>query len=126
MEHPMKFRFLAGLLAAGGIFWSILSLGAISLVFIPGYIITLGYIVRCISTPRLSWRRAIWGASIFVQGAWLLYYFGGYFYEILRGAYNVYATQDEIGDVINLMTIWWVFAFAISIYGLRFDKTQAA
>jgi hypothetical protein len=130
----MKFRFLAGVLAAGGILWGIL-LGGLafengvdwaSLVLIPGYIITAGYIVRCIYTPQLSWRRVIWGASIFVQGAWLLFYFGGDLYMSLKGENNVYTTQDKIGDIINLMTLWWVFAFAISIYGLRFDKRQAA
>jgi hypothetical protein len=120
MEHPMKFRFLAGLLAAGGIFWSVLSLGAISLVFIPGYIITLGYIVRCICTPRLSWRRVIWGASVFVQGAWLLFYFGAYGFTFSSG------DSHSIADVANLFTLWWIVALSVSIYAYRFDKRPAA
>jgi hypothetical protein len=125
MEHPMKFRFLAGLLAAGGVLWGLLASAFVfrtlaSLVFIPGYIITVGYIIRCFSTPRLSWRRVIWGASVFVQGAWVIFYFGAY------GVMYSSGDSHSVGDVANLMTLWWIFALGISIYGYRFDKRPAA
>jgi hypothetical protein len=133
MAHPMHFRFLAGLLAAGGLFCSLFSIAAsriskdflIYLVFVPGYIITVGYVIRCVYTPQLSWRRVIWGASVFVQGAWLFFYLGVYLYMSLKGENNVASLQDKICDVINPMTFWWVFALSISIYGLRFDNKQA-
>ena len=132
----MHFRFLAGVLAAGGILWGLLSVGAIgingfSLIFIPGYIITLGYIIRCVYTPRLLWRRMLWGASALVQGAWLIFYFGTLVYGALRYAVGSRSSDSGssdsiIGDVVNPFTFWWIFALAISIYGYRSDKGPAA
>src|ERR1700677_1270816 len=89
LEHPKDFRILAGLLAAGGIFWGLLCLENIdyslhSLIFIPGYIITVGYIVRCFYTPRLFWLRVIWGSSAIVQGAWLVWIIAELTHEGLR------------------------------------------
>jgi hypothetical protein len=132
MEHPMHFRFLAGVLAAGGILWGILSVAASTmsqsivtwLVFMPGYIITIGYIIRCIYTPQILWRRVIWGASTLVQGLWVVFYFGALGYGVLR--YGVGVSSGDsisiIGDVANLFMLWWIFALCISIYGYRFDK----
>ena len=130
MQHPTHFRFLAGVLAAGGIFWGLLSAAAIkgsgslvvSLVFIPGYIITLGYIIRCVYTPRLLWRRMIWGASTFVQGAWLVSIIAAMIYGELR--YGGVTAADVFGPIV--CWLWWIFALGTSIYAVRFDKIQPA
>jgi hypothetical protein len=129
MEHPMRFRFLAGVLAAGGIFWGLLASGVIlhfhttaSLVFIPSYIITAGYIIRCIYTPQLLWRRVIWGASAIVQGLWLVSIVGIciWFYFEEGGSLEDYILHPIIAWV------WWTFALGVSIYGFRFDKRLTA
>jgi hypothetical protein len=130
MEHLMKFKFLAGLLAAGGIFWTFFSIAAsrisdsflVSLVFVPGYIVTVGHVIRCVCTPRLSWRRVIWGASVFVQGAWLVAIISALICGELR--YGGVAAADVFGPMV--LWFWWAFALGISIHAYRFDKRQAA
>ena len=123
----MKFRFLAGLLAAGGIFFGLLSSPIMfrtraSLLFLPGYLITAGYIIRCVSNPRISWRRVIWVASVFVQGAWLFSIVAALIYtELTKG----HATADDVFSPI-VAWVWWIFALGVSIHGYRFDKTRAA
>jgi len=121
----MKFRFLAGVLAAGGIGWGFWSVVAIvtfhtlaSLIFIPGCIITVGYIVRCFRTPQLSWRRVIWGASALVQGAWLVTF-------IVALISQGHISADDVFSPI-VAWVWWIFALGVSIYGLCYDKRQAA
>ena len=130
VEHPIRFRALAGILAAGGVFLSFMSAGAsmishsmlVSLVFVPGYIITFGYIIRCVCTPRISWRRIIWGASAFVQGAWIVGIISAITYNELR--YGGVTAGDVFGLVLEWE--WWLFALCIPIYGFRFDKREAA
>jgi hypothetical protein len=125
----MHFRFLAGVLAVGGILWGVPLSGIFAhgvdwswLIFIPGYIITVGYIIRCVYTPRLSWRRVIWGASSIVQGAWLVSIIAAMIYGELR--YGGVTAADVFGPIV--FWLWWIFALGISIYALRFDKIQAA
>jgi hypothetical protein len=124
-----RFRFFAGLLAAGGMFWGLLCIGTFfdlnwgTLAFIPGYIITVGYILRCFCAPRLLWRQTIWGTSAVVQSAWLVFFISGF-------PYTHFQSSSESGDSITkiaaltIVLTWWIFAIAISIYGFRFDKTQ--
>ena len=124
MEHPTKFRFLAGLLAAGGVLWGLLASAVMfrtlaSLVFIPGYFVTAGYFVRCIYTPRLSWRRMIWGSSAFVQGAWL---FIVTVFLVCPAFHEGHITAD---DIPFIPLVWWIAAFSISIYGFLYDKRAA-
>jgi hypothetical protein len=130
MLYTEPFRVLAALLAAGGIFFSILCAGIVFeerdvlalLVFAPGFVITAGYVSRCFYTPQLFWLRIIWGASAIVQGGWLIYYFAPM-------AYRAFQHKDDTitsSDFINLMTLWWLFALVISICGFFYDKKRAA
>jgi hypothetical protein len=128
MEHPMHFRFLAGVLAAGGIFWGFLCSvfmfhNLATLIFIPGYIITVGYIVRCCYTPRLLWRRVIWGTSAVVQGAWLISIMGICIFSVYSDLRHAGDVEDDVLPII-FDSLWWAFAFGISIYGFWFDKRQ--
>jgi hypothetical protein len=115
---PWFARLLAVLLALGGCFWGLLlspwmlrpdvSPAAVA-VFGPGYLITLGYIIRSVSTPPLVVRRLIWSASIIIQGSWL--------------AWTIWAICEQVitGHTLNepsLPTAWWVFATAASVVGL--------
>jgi hypothetical protein len=129
MEHPMHFRFLAGVLAAGGILW-VIALTSFHddltfLIAVPGFITTAGYVFRCFNASRLSWRRWIWGVSAVTHGAWLISMICGCFFV-------VYTSLGRGGDIeyaliaIGLFSLWSMFAFPISIYGLRFDTRQAA
>jgi hypothetical protein len=110
-----KFRVLAGVLAFGGVLWGLFCLLLILpydsitalLYFGPGYVVTAGYIVRLCSTPPLGWRRAIWGLSALVQGAWLLWYLT----ELLRGASGPRKPFEWIA------LAWWSFAFSTSVLG---------
>jgi hypothetical protein len=111
-------RSLAVLLALGGCFWGLLlspwlfrpevSPLAVA-VFGPGYLVTLGYIVRSVSTPPLMARRLIWGISIIVQGCWLAWIVWGISEKVMAGH-----TSNEP----SLPVAWWLFATAASVVGL--------
>ena len=75
---PSLPRVIAVALAAGAAFWGALLLQmfgpAVLLPFNPfglGYVILAGYVVRAVSCPSLGVRRAIWVASLVIQGGWL-------------------------------------------------------
>jgi hypothetical protein len=98
-------RLLAVLLVLGGCFWGLLLSpwlfrpGVSPLawaIFGPGYAVTLGYIIRSVSTPSLTARRLIWTASILVQGSWL--------------AWVVWGMSGKIvaGQMPNEPVPWWV------------------
>jgi hypothetical protein len=121
---PWFARLLAVLLALGGCFWGLLlspwifqpdvSPAAIS-GFGPGYLITLGYIVRSVSTPPLMVRRLIWGASIIIQGSWL--------------AWIIWAICEQViaGHTLNepsLPVVWWLFATVASVVGLLAESAK--
>jgi hypothetical protein len=117
---------LAGLLALGGLFWGLLlspwlfRSGASPLawlVFGPGYLVTLGYAVRAVSTPPLAARRLIWVCSLLVQGAWLSY-LGWRVTEQLALGRSV----KEPG----IMAAWWVFATVASCVGLFTEQQISA
>ena len=121
----MKFKVLAGVLALGGVawgFWSVVAIVAFhtlaTLVFIPGCIITVGYIVRFSSVPQLSWRRVIWGGSALVQGAWLAVFLVALFSQGHISADDIFRPM--------IAWVWWVFALGVSIYGLFYDTRQVA
>jgi len=130
--HFEILRILAALLAAGGILWGLLCFEAFMdhvrhadsfdsllklLIFVPGYLITAGYLTRCLSKPSLAWRRVIWGASALIQGAWLIFLL----WETVAG-------QGFFGN-LNLVAFltfggWWAFAFACSVYGLAVEPRK--
>lgn len=105
-----RFRACAIVLAIGGIMWGVFCWGLFGpgafIMLAPGYVVTVGYLVRACSTPPVGWRRMIWLTSAFVQGAWLLWAMntllqGGWF----RGGFSTVAL------------CWWIGAFLVSGYG---------
>lgn len=112
-------RVLSGLLAIGGILWGLFCLlffitgdALRSLVlFGPGYVVTIGYIVRFCTNPPLSARRTIWGLSCLVQGAWLGWYLWGAAHGGARAS-----TLEFLG------VAWWSLAFGSSVLGLAADS----
>jgi hypothetical protein len=116
-------RLLAILLALGGCGWGLLLSPwllrahvtplAVAL-FGPGYLVTLGYIVRSVSTPPAGVRMLIWASSLLVQGAWLLFLIWGVTEKVASGG-------SATTDASNLMMAWWAFATAASVAGLLAD-----
>jgi hypothetical protein len=123
---PWLPRLLAVLLALGGCFWGLLlspwlfrpdvSPLAVA-VFGPGYLVTLGYIVRSVSTPALTARRLIWGVSILVQGSWLAWIVWGMSEKVVAG---------RMPNESVLPVAWWVFATAASVAGLLAEGPKHA
>ena len=117
----VKIRILAGILAVGGLLWGLFCLIFIVagdtakalMLFGPGYVVTVGYIVRCCSLPPLAWRRAIWGLSGLVQGAWLLWALSG----VVQSGFRGFAFEF-------ITLAWWLFAFAVSVYGLVAERDR--
>jgi hypothetical protein len=111
----VQMRLMAGLLAAGGIFWGLFCFLFIIagdkarafLVFGPGYLVTAGYVIRFRSILSLPFRRGIWAFSLLVQGAWL----GWYLWGALHGGARSSAFEF-------LCVIWWSFAVVASLFGL--------
>jgi hypothetical protein len=113
-------------LAAGGALWGIFCLlffiGAPSdkvgvslrvslLIFGPGYLVTIGYFVRAFTSPRVGWRRVIWGASVLVQGTW--------FFLI---AVHDLTHHAHIVPFEYVTIAWWGFALVLSLYALITDR----
>ena len=129
-ERPTSWvaRSLAILLAIGGCLWGLLlspwllrsdvSPLAVA-VFGPGYLVTVGYIVRSVSTPPRAGRLLIWLSSLLVQGAWLLFLI----WEVIE---KVAAGRSAAHDVANVMTAWWAFATVASVVGLLADLSKQA
>lgn len=124
---PWGPRLLAGLLALGGLFWGLLlspwqfqswASPVFWAVFGPGYLITLGYIIRAVCTPPMIFRRLIWIGSLLVQGAWLLWLIWCVIEEVAAG--------NSARNEANLATAWWVFATAASVAGLFTERTKQA
>ncbi len=126
-------RGLAALLAIGGSFWGYLCLPSILLysprdampllVFGPGYLVTIGYLVLCLRVPSPGWQRAIWGASALVQGAWLLEFINSQLG--LRGLLENPWQSPYLA--FPIAGAWWTFSFAASIYALislRSDRSD--
>jgi hypothetical protein len=124
-HHEKTFRLLASSLALGGVLWGIFIAGLIFesrsvlalLFYVPGYLVTAGYIARCFSAPRHFWLRMIWGISAIVQGGWLIWYFS---------QIAAIGVPDNLLELINIMSVWWVFAFVVSVFGYFYDKERAA
>ena len=124
LEHVP--RILAGVLALGGSCWGILlspwlfqrdASPLAWVVFGPGYVVTVGYIIRTFSTPPLGVRRLIWIASLLVQGAWLLW--------IIWGISERLAAGNTVNEPI-LVVGWWLFATGASVAGLVTEKAKQA
>jgi hypothetical protein len=119
-------RLLAILLALGGCYWGLLlspmvfrrDVSPLALaIFGPGYFVTLGYIIRSVSTPPKGFRLLIWLSSLLVQGAWLL----GLIWDVIEKM----AAGGSVG-VANIAMAWWVFATVASMAGLIFDMADPA
>jgi hypothetical protein len=80
-------------------------------VFGPGYICVFGYILRVNCRLPNGIRRAVWGVSALVQGAWLVV---GVYVTLVEG---VRGFVFDVG-----VNSWWAFAFASSAYALFFDQ----
>src|SRR5262249_23471638 len=119
-------RLLAALLALGGCYWGLLLLPwlirpdvsplAVA-VFGPGYLVTLGYIVRSVSTPPMAARYLIWVGSLLGQGAGLLGLIWGVTEKVAAGG-------SALNDVVNWATAWLVFATAASVAGLLTERPK--
>lgn len=129
---PWLPRVLVVPLALGGCYWGLLLLPGLAqpnveswafALFGPGYLLTLGYIVRAISTPPLWGRRFLWVLSLLVQGGWFCYDFGGGIMQVMAGRHF----NEPI-----LILAWWAFAAVASGVALfaegheRRDKPGAA
>lgn len=138
-RRPFTFRIIARVLSVGG-----LACGAIA--FLPlcvgigtflfndgnseqfkflaavafGYVVTIGYIGRSFtqlrpSTVEIVWAKATWLLSTLVQGWWAL----PLFIESLKDG----SLESPHSSNIDISTIWWVSAFAVSLCGLLLDFT---
>ncbi len=117
-------RIVAGLLAIGGIYWSVLLLPWMRqpenlllklFVFGPGYVVTLGYLIRVFASPPFLGRQVIWGASVLVQGGWLVC--------------HVVATLGHEGGITRLaqpisVVAWWLFATVGSVVALLLEREE--
>ncbi len=117
-------RIVAGFLAIGGIYWGVLLLPWMPqpenlllklFVFGPGYVVTLGYWIRVLASPPLLGIQLIWGASVLVQGGWLVC--------------HVVATLGREGGVTRLaqpklVVAWWLFATVGSVVALMLEREE--
>ncbi len=119
----MTLRIVAGFLAAGGILWGtfvFLLLLAFQfpplavIVFVPGYLVTAGYVIRALSKPPLDVCFLIWLASILVQGAWLGWFIGQGGLSQLRA------------PIDGLMAGWWMAACTLSAWAFWYEFRCAA
>jgi hypothetical protein len=116
---PSTPRFVAILLAAGGTFWGLFLLagfGPAALIPLPfgiGYLVTVGYIVRSVMVPPLGVRYLIWGASILVQGAWLLW--------IVSDMAKRVAAGRQVFEP-PLIIAWWAFATISSVVAIVCER----
>jgi hypothetical protein len=115
-------RIMAGLLAAGGTLWGLfclpflvgadwVHLNSTDLSILAGYLVTVGYFIRCCSHPPLSARRGIWIFSTVVQGGWL----GWYVWGAIHGGARASAFEF-------MAVLWWIFAFVVSLVGLIIES----
>jgi hypothetical protein len=112
-------------LAFGACYWGMLLLPMLIrpdvslltlLIFGPGYLVTVGYLIRAVSCPPLLVRRFIWLASLLVQGTWI----------VCISA--TMAEQINLGLALNepiLPLAWWVFATVASVIGLCTEQSKA-
>lgn len=121
-DQSRYFRTLAGFLALCASGWGLFCGLFIAfgdpirslLILGPGYAVTLGYWWRVWFPTRTSLRRTIWAASTLVQGAWL------------AGVSWMYFADGRLSvEFLNAFTVWWIVAFAVSVYGLIADKNPA-
>ena len=98
-DIPVKMRLniprvIASLLAHGACFWGILLSPLVAessekpmvfLTFGPGYVVTLGYLILVFIPPPLPARLFIWGLSVLVQGAWLVWIGVGLVQRLVMG-----------------------------------------
>ena len=121
MRHNIP-RVIASLLALGACFWGILLSPVIAqtsekpmvlLTLGPGYVVTLGYLILVFIPPALPARLLIWGLSVLVQGAWLVWIGVGLVQRLAQGG-----NWNEP----PLLVGWWLFATVGSIVGLLLEK----
>jgi len=115
-----KFQLLATILALGGIAWGLLGLYFIVygesvsavMLFAPGYLVTIGYIWRACWLPSVQWRKVIWGFSVIVQGAWLVF--------------DLTTFHLDFRSVLYFLpVVWWLFACSGSLWGLVADAADS-
>lgn len=75
-----------------------------------GFVVTVGYFVRAITFPPLAVRRAIWGLSLIVHGAWLVWV----------------GLPDLPRAGPNPVILWWALAAAASAIALASEPGNAA
>lgn len=114
-------RVIASLLALGACFWGILLSPMIAqasekplvlLTIGPGYVVTLGYLILVFIPPPLPARLFIWGLSVLVQGAWLIWFGVAFMQKVAQGG-----SWNEPPLVVG----WWLFATIGSIVGLLLE-----
>jgi hypothetical protein len=114
------------LLALGGTFWGVLlapwlfqpGVSPVAwVVFGPGYLVTIGYVIRAIGTPPRGARYLIWVSSLLIQGAWLLWLIWDVTERVAEGR--------SVNEP-SLMAAWWLFATVSSVVGLLTERPTMA
>lgn len=130
MERPVRFRCLAGFLAAGLLFVGFASLSAgalrdpmnLGLFILPGCVLIVAFIIRCVYVPRDGCCRVLWRASAIVHGIWLA--------VACAIPIAIMALDSNgktgIGYFGAFWLAWLILAVALSFYGLRYDNSRAA
>ena len=106
-------RILAFFLAVGGIVLGLFAFRLLQhskwapqqvLIWLPGYLVTVGYVIRAFFNPTVSIRIAIWLSSFLVQGLWL---------------------NRGFLDFGPFAVIWWWFATVATALALFIDLQQS-
>jgi hypothetical protein len=103
----VSIKIVSAILGGGGIAWGAALLFMLSpkapafLFLVPGYAITIWYVVRTFSQPNYHVRELMWFLSLIIQGLWSL------FGLLIIG--SLFGTLTEA---------WWVFATAASAWAL--------
>jgi len=105
-------RLLVLILSIGGVAWGLLCLPFLFwnpsyaiVIFGPGYVVTVGYLVRICWRLPMGARLGIWWLSAHVQGAWLIWALMG----IAEGGWFRGGTFEWI------TLLWWLFATVASV-----------
>ena len=106
-------RLIATILALGGIIWSVLLLstfGLWSLLPLPfgvGYLLTIGYCIRSVANPSMTFRSVLWWGSIVINGVFL--------------AVDLFGNGSQAFEK-PVPLIWWSFAVSMSSIALVCER----
>jgi hypothetical protein len=115
-EFRIGFRTIAGALALFGILWGVLVFPFTHswtgfLLFLPGYILTVGYVFRAIANPSRAFVHVLWSVSTIVQGIWFLW------------AVTTHISEGRMPNSAAewMLPAWWLTATICSYFGMKLD-----